>query len=63
MCIPGYVGDADIACNLRKIFHSYTIFDLSTLLTFAGLTYIFQDQDTKKYEINGIPLYSKIFTE
>ena len=19
MCIPGYVGDADIACNLRKI--------------------------------------------
>ena len=22
MCIPAYVGDADIACNLRKKFHS-----------------------------------------
>ena len=45
MCIPGYVGDADIACNLRKIFCTSTIIDL---LTFSGFISFLQDSRTNQ---------------
>ena len=43
MCIPGYVGDADIACNLRKnfcLFYKFKLMDL--LLTFSGFIHFFR---------------------
>lgn len=54
-CLPGYVGDADIACNLRKISpHSRTTTNISVsrvILLFR--VYILFNTQTRQKHING----------
>ena len=49
MCIPGYVGDADIACNLRKIYKAGL-----TNIHYIPTTQEFHNNKTNKKHINGL---------